>query len=299
MDARPIDPAAAADELDALLSGRAFVDLSSWWKTAVEGADAVPWLHDLLTADVASLPRGGARRSLLLTPTGRIRADVHVVRRDRDLMLLQAADQPEPIRALLEPYVLSADVRLGDVSAALALLAVPGSPPEPDGATAHVPSVLGPGHDELVEAGARVEARVTALTTAGLIQAHAEAVETDRIHRGLARMGHDFDTSSLPAEAGLEDLIDGAKGCFLGQESFARIRDRGHPPRVLRRLRSEGVVHAGDPVLAGGVEVGRITSAAANLEGATRAIARVRWEAAERELKLGDGRPLVGVPQSI
>jgi tRNA-modifying protein YgfZ len=299
VDARSKQPSAPADELDALRAGRAFTDLSAWWKTAVAGGDAVQWLHDLLTADIASLERGGSRRSLLLTPTGRIRADVHVVRRDRDLVLLQASDQPEPIRTLLEPYVLSADVHLEDLTGAVALLAIPGSRPASDGPTSAVPSVLGPGHDELVEAGSPARARAAVLTAAGLAEVGDDAVEADRIRRGVARMGPDFDTSSLPAEAGLEGLIDRAKGCFLGQESFARIRDRGHPPRVLRPVAADGDVRAGEPVLADGAEVGRITSAAATMDGQTRAIARVRWGAAGRTLGLSDGRPLVDVPQSI
>ena len=202
----------------------------------VAGGDAVRWLHDLLTADIASLRRGSSRRSLLLTPTGRIRADVHVVRREGDLVLLQASDQPEPVRTLLEPYVLSADVQLEDVTGTLALLAIRGSPPTSDGPTSAEPSVLGSGHDELVEAGSPARARVAALTAAGLTQVGDDAVEADRIRHGVARMGQDFDTTSLPAEAGLEALIDAAKGCFLGQESVARIRDRGHPPRILRRV---------------------------------------------------------------
>jgi tRNA-modifying protein YgfZ len=299
VDAPPTHLAAPADELAALRAGRAFADLSAWWKTVVAGGDAVRWLHDLLTADIASLERGGSRRSLLLTPTGRIRADVHVVRRDRDLVLLQASDQPEPVRTLLEPYVLSADVQLEDVTGAVALLAIPGSPPTSDGPTSAVPSVLGTGQDELVEAGSPARARAAVLTAAGLAEVGDDAVEADRIRRGVARMGPDFDTSSLPAEAGLEALIDGAKGCFLGQESFARIRDRGHPPRVLRGVATDGDVRAGEAVLADGAAVGRITSAAAMMDGRTSAIARVRWAAADRTLELSDGRPLVDVPQSI
>jgi tRNA-modifying protein YgfZ len=299
VDPDPTHPAARNGGLEALREGRAFVDLTSWWKTSVAGTDAVGWLHDLLTADVASLHPRGSRRSLLLSPTGRIRADVHLVRRDLDLLLLQSPDQPQPIRDLLAPYVLSSDVRLDDVTGALALFAVPGSTAEHRAPASHAPSVLGAGHDEVVEAGPRAQAMRQALAETGLLEVHAAAVETDRIHRGVARMGPDFDDSSLPAEAGLETLIDVTKGCFLGQESVARIRDRGHPPRVLRRLRSERDLRAGDAVWADGREVGRITSAASHLDAGTWAIARVRWDASGLELTDSDGHPLVDVPQAI
>ena len=59
------------------------------------------------------------------------------------------------------------------------------------------------------------------------------AYELWRIARGDPRMGVDFEAGSLPAESGLERLIDMTKGCFLGQESVAKIRNLGHPPTVL------------------------------------------------------------------
>ena len=72
-----------------------------------------------------------------------------------------------------------------------------------------------------------------------------DAVEVWRIRAGRPRMGADFDRTAIPAEAGLEALIDTTKGCFLGQESVARVRNLGHPPRVLRHLQGDGQVDAG------------------------------------------------------
>ena len=65
------------------------------------------------------------------------------------------------------------------------------------------------------------------------------AFEIWRIGRGDPRMGVDFEAGALPAEAGLERLIDVTKGCFLGQESVAKVRNLGHPPTVLRHLRCD------------------------------------------------------------
>ena len=60
-----------------------------------------------------------------------------------------------------------------------------------------------------------------------------------RILRGDPRMGPDFDEGALPSEAGLDATIDATKGCFLGQESVAKIRNLGHPPTVLRHRRPD------------------------------------------------------------
>jgi folate-binding protein YgfZ len=111
------------------------------------------------------------------------------------------------------------------------------------------------------------------------------------VRRGVARFPVDVDEDSLPAEAGLEPAIDLAKGCFLGQESVAKVRNLGHPPRVVLALRAEGPVGPGEPVVTGGREVGRVTSAAPAPDGMAL-LARVRWEARSEALTTVAGEPL-------
>jgi folate-binding protein YgfZ len=287
-----------SDALHALDRGGASVDLSNWRKVRVGGADAVTWLHDLLTADIASLEPGEARRSLLLTATGRIRADVQVARDDDSLLLFQAPDQPEHIGLLLSPYVLSSDVELHDATSELALLAVPGAGASLVGHRGFEPSSLGPGVDLVASSDKEAWRLGDALLKAGLVEADAEAVERWRIVRGVARMGSDFGTDSLPAEARLEHTIDATKGCFLGQESVARIRNLGHPTRILRHLRTPARAVRGDRVLLGGREVGLVTSATSDRDHATVLLAMVRWEAAEETLTLDGDLRLADVGSS-
>jgi folate-binding protein YgfZ len=269
----------------------AFVDLSDWRKVRVGGSEAVGWLHDLLTADVAGLEPGNAARSFLLSATGKIRADVHVVRRDEDIVLLQPSEQPDHVGLLLSPYTLSSDVELEDATASLVLFAIPGTGASLVGHPGSEPSVLGPGVDLLVGAGKPAWRTEDALVKAGLSEASHEAAEVWRILQGHPRMGADFGQGSLPAETGLEDVIDLTKGCFLGQESVAKVRNLGHPPWVLKVVRVDGPASVDDAVLWGPGEVGRITSAAVD-HGTTQAVARIRWEAADQVLTLPDGRPL-------
>jgi folate-binding protein YgfZ len=295
MTTPPID----IEELDALEQERAFVDLSAWRKVVVSGADAVRWLNDLLTADVASLGSGQAHRSLLLTPTGRIRADVHVVRRESDVLLLQSSDQPDHIGLALHPYALSSDVVLHDATQEVSLIAVHGDAATLVGYPCHTPSALGSGIG-MVPASGRPSWRLgEALANAGLVEVGAAAVDAWRIRRGIARLGADFDRDALPAEARLEDAIAFDKGCFLGQESVAKVRNLGHPPRVLRHVSVPGELKAGAPVRSGGERVGEVTSAAPiDMRSRTRSvgIVRVAWLANERQLVLEDGRTLEPVP---
>jgi folate-binding protein YgfZ len=271
--------------VDALERGSAFAPLPDWRVLAVRGADARDWLHDLVTADVASLEDGRARRSLILSPTGRIRADVHVGS-DRDaFLLLQDPIQPEPAAQVLAPYVLSSDVELDDRTADVEVVAVLGGEAAGDGDhTVLEPSVLGSGRTVLASAGEPARALADALRAAGLADVSHADVETWRIRRGTARVGVDVGPDALPAEAGLEETIDFAKGCFLGQESVAKVRNLGHPPRLVVAVRSTSRVEPGAAVLSGGEAVGSITSAV-EIEGGSVAIARVRWEAAARPLE--------------
>jgi folate-binding protein YgfZ len=278
-------------QLDALERGRAFAVLLDWNVTWIGGADARAWLHDLITADVAGLPDRRSRRSLLLTPTGRIRADFHVAPVDGSFLLLQPPEQPERVDAILRPYVLSSDVRIEDRTDRFVLVAVLGEhvAQDPD-VVALAPSVVGPGLDLLVPREAS-EPLLGRLRTSASVEVAPSDLEAWRIRRGTPRMGADFGPDALPAEAGLEDTIDFTKGCFLGQESVARVRNLGHPPRVLLHVRSHAPIVPGASVVSGDVVVGEVTSAGSVLHGGD-AIVRVRWDADKDRLATGVG-PLV------
>jgi tRNA-modifying protein YgfZ len=260
------------DRVDALEDGRAFVDRSGDRMLQVRGADARRWLGDLVTADIASLETGSSIRSLLLTPTGRIRADLWIARiDDEEFLILQPTDQEDAVIDALRPYVLSSAVMLQDVTGTLSVASVP----------ARREIVIEPAGGDPPEGSMPVDGR---------------AHELWRIARGDPRMGVDFDAGSLPAESGLERLIDTKKGCFLGQESVAKIRNLGHPPTVLRRVRADGVIEPGAPIRAASGVVGWVTSAAPAREGGTVALARVAWNAADIAISTADGEPLIPEP---
>jgi len=284
------DHDAFAHDLAALLTGRAFVDVSHYRKVRLHGKDAIAWLHDLLTADIAGLTPGASCRSLLLTPTGRIRADVQVLRRDDDIVLTQDPEQPDHIGLLLGPYVLSSTVSLEDATGDLALFAVPDAAASTIGLPGFEPSSLGPGLDLLAAQGKPAWRVQDALVKAALIEASAASAEAWRIIHGIARMGPDFDQRSLPSEAALDDTIDTTKGCFLGQESVARIANLGHPPRVLRHVRCVAPFVPGAQVFADGDAVGEVTSAAP-LGDACVGLVRIAWPAVGAHLTDAGGHP--------
>ena len=282
-----------AEAEDALFGGNAYVDLSNRRKIAVWGGDAFAWLNDLISADLTGIKPGESRRSLLLSPTGRIRAVFTVVLHDGRLLLIQEPEQPHSIAELLSRYVLSSHVSLEDRTDELALFAFPGRTDRPDfAAEFSSPSSLGPGVDAITSRDrhhALTEELRRTFRSAG-----PEDVEAWRVTLGVPRFGVDLTEDDLPQEGGMEDAVSFGKGCYLGQEAVAKVRNLGHPRRILLHLEAERPVAAGEPVCVDGAEVGVVTSAVETPKG-FRALARVRWEARDGSLVANDGTPLVPV----
>jgi len=230
------------------------IDLAQWRRVFLSGSDAAEWLNDLVSAGID----GESRRSLLLTPTGRIRADFHVLPQAEGFLLIQDPVQPKPIEQLLAPYILSSD------------------------ATVQAPTDRGPQvatwwGDTLKE-----------VKTGFPPPMSLENFDVWRILQGIPRFGMDLDEDSLPQEAGWERFIDFTKGCFMGQEAMAKIRNMGgHPTRVVRALISDREIAVGEPIVADGVRAGAVTSA----EG-MYIIGRVRWDARDETLRTEGGAAL-------
>ena len=295
-----MDTLSLDEQVDALEAGVAYAELDDATIALVSGADARSWLNDLVTTDVASLEPGRTRPSLLLSPTGRIRAAFHVLcLRERDLALVQRTPAPMSIEAALSPYVLSSDVVLGP--SRLRVFAIPGAAAAPavapatangGHATAFEPSVLGGGFDLLVGASddAAIEDLRKRLAAGGFTRVDVAALERRRIRRGQLRFAVDIDTDSLPAEAGLDvaPVTDRGKGCFLGQEAVAKIANLGHPTRQVLRIAAQGPLLSGDAVLDPSGEVGLVTSADGSV-----GIARVAWRARAGPLRTQRGEDLL------
>jgi hypothetical protein len=258
--------AAFERQIQALDDGRAVLDLDGWTLTEVRGAEAEGWLNDLVTASTERIRNAEAVRSLLLSPTGRIRADFHVLRSPagEGFLLLQGPGQPDAVATLLTPYVLSSDVELAAADPT-GLLVTPRTGP---GWTA-----TRDGPSDPMPVG-------------------AEAVEAWRIRHGIARFPVDLNADSLPAEAGLdvEPVIDRTKGCYLGQESVARVRNLGHPAHVVLAVRAEAPLQPGLAVLAEGAQAGTVTSV--EPDGGSGAMVRIRWGARKADLTASGGIPL-------
>ena len=260
-----------------------FADLSDWRTIQVSGSEALPWLDDLISADVHDLPPGRARPSLLLSPTGGVLASFTVVMAEPGAVLIQDPAQPRPVDRLLTPYVLTSDVHLRDTTGDVLVIAFPdeSDAPEVPRAIRFAPSVLGSGAGILVAAKDRAD--LATMIAGSLRRLTDEEIEVERISAGIVRVGVDTSEGDLPQETGLMGWVSFEKGCYLGQEAVARVSNGGHPRRLVLPVESQDVLTAGEDVLAGGETVGAITSAARH-GGRTLAFARIGWDRRDADL---------------
>jgi len=230
----------------------------------VQGPDAVDYLNRMLSNDV---PDSGSVDALLLTAKARVIAPVLVWRRgDDDVLLLTEPELGEALRAQLTRMRFAAKCEI-----------------EPE---AHVSTVVLGGADGIPNRDYGVPA-VEVLDS----DADGDAdLERLRIEAGTPLYGRELDDRVLPAEAGLEErAISFTKGCYPGQEPIARQHFRGKVNRRLRVLEVEGAPAPETPVVHGGKDVGRITSA---VEGVALAYVRV-------EVPAGASLEVAGTPARL
>ena len=106
------------------------------------------------------------------------------------------------------------------------------------------------------------------------------AVECVRVEHGRPRYGIDLDDTVIPQEAGLnERAVSFTKGCYVGQETVARLYYKGKPNRHLRGLRLSEPATSGEQLLLGERPVGSVGSAVVSPRLGPLALALVRREA--------------------
>lgn len=257
------------DGYQALTEGAAVVRREDRGVLAVTGADRLSWLQGLLTNDVAALPVGGVCDAAYLTPQGRMISDVRVTQfADRTLLDVPAA-LAGSLQGRLDALLFSEDAQIADVSGEIVLLEVhgPRAAQVVEGVAAVRDDAFGlPGYAVFVPRP-DADTVVAGLVARGAAETTPATLDVVRIEAGRPAFLVDMDDHTIPLEAGLEDwAISFTKGCYVGQEVIVRVMHRGGG-RVARRLvglrlAAGGAVQAGNAVLSGDREVGKLTSAA-------------------------------------
>jgi folate-binding protein YgfZ len=254
------------------------LDRSGRGKLLVSGPDGAEYLQGQLTNDVEGLEPGEGQYAALLDRKGHMQADMRVLRPGADEVWLDT--EPEALAAArrhLEMYSIGRDVEVTDVSAERAILSLIGPRSVEVAGTAALPEnaceatrvggveCLAAGTRDgvdLIVAGADDERLREALLAAGAVAVSPEAVEILRVESGVPRFGAEMGTETMPAEAAIvETAVSFTKGCYIGQETVARLHYKGKPNRHLRGLRLSGPAEPGAALRFGEKEVGRLGSA--------------------------------------
>src|SRR4051812_2776735 len=226
-----------------------------------------------------------------------------------DMRILRGEDfiwidtEPEALPVLVRNvsmYSIGRDVRHTDVTATRSILSLIGPeararlddpPPHEEHAFTHGEHGLYVATDlgvDVICASADAAAVREALDIEAVSE---EAAECLRIESGRPRFLYDVGTDTIPQEAALNDrAVSFTKGCYVGQETVARLHWRGKPNRHLRGLRLSEPTATGAPLLLGDREVGHVGSVAVSPAHGPIALAIVRREAAVGDtLAVGDG----------
>lgn len=214
----------------------------------VEGPDAQVLLHGLLTADIEALPVGAATRSLVLTTHGHLVAQMAVARDGEQAFTLLLDPPPAGDgAAVIAAHHVSEDALVLGPDDARVLVATDDLAPALAGAgDLQVPGAI-PGTIEVLADDPEQLAR-----DRGITLSPPHALEALRIVRGSPEVGVDTGDRTLVQEARLDDAVSFEKGCYLGQETVARLHYRGHANRRLARIALDGTVAAGTDVLVPG-----------------------------------------------
>ena len=245
------------------------------------GVDAAAILHNLTTNDVRSLGEGASCETFLTDVRGKTLAHVHAFRTGEGYRLIGAAGQAEAITAHADRYTIREDATPVDRSAERHAVAI-------------VPDARNTVSDGILEAaeffcdvpwlGERslllvfTEASGLEEALGGIDLGDEVAFHHARTVAGFPWYGVDVSDKNLPQEASrIEQSICFTKGCYLGQETVARLDALGQVQKQLVRWTTRGVVPtAGSEVTADDKVVGRLTSVAATGEDTAIAIGIAR-----------------------
>ncbi len=292
---------ALATDYDVVTQEAGLIDRSERGKLALSGREAAEFLQGQVTNDVEALAPGQGCYAALLTPKGKMLADLRILRTDEELLLdTERASLQGLFNTLRRAMIgFQAELHKRTLERGLLTLAGPrsaeliGAPdiraaPEHDHRRTELSGIPARairtelGIDLLVDS-ARTEELRAALIEAGAIPVAEDAIECVRIELGRPRFGLDLDETVIPQEAGLnERAVSFTKGCYVGQETVARLHYRGKPNRHLRGLRLTTPEPTGAPLRQGGREVGRLGSVAVSPRLGPIGLALVR-----REVELG------------
>jgi tRNA-modifying protein YgfZ len=288
-----IEAVIVTSEYELLTESAGLVDRSDRGKFIVRGGEAVDFLQGQVSNDLEALAPGTGCYATILNHKGKLRTDLRILRGDDWLWLDTESIGHAVIRHTLETYSLGRDVRFEDVTETRTILSLIG-PEARDRLDAAPPpeehAFVEGEHGLYVATDLGVDVIGEPGLDLGVEQVSEEVAECRRIETGRPRLGFDMGSETIPQEAGInERAVSFTKGCYVGQETVARLHYKGKPNRHLRGLRLTEPAERGAELMLGEKVVGRIGSSCVSPRFGPIALAMVRREATPGATVLVDG----------
>jgi tRNA-modifying protein YgfZ len=261
-------------------------DSSDWGKILVSDRDRLRFLHNQSTADFEKRQAGEGCDTVFVTSTARTIDLATGLILDEEVLLLTSPNRRKYLFDWLDKYIFFADrVKLKDVTDSLASFTLMGTE------SAGVLSQLGcpeltdlPLHSHQVHHINGIEVRITigtelglpgyrlicdrsnapalqqALTNSGAVTVDEDAWECLRIAQGRPKPDAELTEDYNPLEVGLWDTISFTKGCYIGQETIARLNTYKGVKQYLWGIKLAGSVAVGTVITIGDEKVGVLTS---------------------------------------
>jgi folate-binding protein YgfZ len=276
-------------QYEALRHKAALAALDSRGEIVLSGADCASFLHNFCTNEVKALAPGQGCEAFFCNLQGKILGHGYIFRCQQSLSIDTVAGGREALASHLDRYLIREDVTISDRTAEAAklllcgpkavelLTALSGSAPS-ETLLSHRQAKIGdvtlqirclpyvlPRSYCLVCDPARLAEIRERLLAAGAVACSPEVLEAARIESGAPLYGTDITDANLPQEVARDEpAISFQKGCYLGQETVARIDALGHVNRQLVGVRLEGdaLPPAEATLTSDDQPVGQMTSAA-------------------------------------
>ncbi len=273
------------------------LDRSERGKLALSGGEAKSFLQGQVTNDVERLAVGEGCYSAFLTPKGKMLGDLRILDAGDELLIDTERSALQELFNMIRRFKVGYDVRLHKRTLECGLLSLIGPHAvKIAGAggleeTEHAHALLeiegvrarairtDLGIDLLYDAG-DTDALRSSLERRGSVTVPESAAECARVESGRPRYGMDLDETVIPQEAGLnERAVSFTKGCYVGQETVARLHYRGKPNRHLCGVRLPAGAERGAELRLGDRLVGTLTTVVESPAHGTIGLALVRREA--------------------
>jgi tRNA-modifying protein YgfZ len=314
----PADRGALEEDYRIITEGCAMLDRSARGKLMIAGPDALEFLNGQVTNELLTLRAGEGCYAAFLTHKGKMLGDLRI--------LLVGAGEPGATAGLLldtervclqalfdmiRRYKVGYRMELHKRTLERGLLSLLG--PDADNLAAPDEGIFEASAAEHANVGVTIDGipalairtylgvdllcesthtdgLAAALRARGAVAIGEPAAECVRVEHGRPRYGIDLDDTVIPQEAGLnERAVSFTKGCYVGQETVARLHYKGKPNRHLRGLRLSRPARTGEELLLGERPVGRLASVALSPRLGPIALALVRREAEPgSELNVGE-----------